>query len=145
MIGLGGVGSWVCEGLIRSGINKLTIIDFDDICISNINRQLHAMTSTIGKFKVDELRRRMIDINPHAEINVIYDFIREDNIWQVIQPNVVNNNISDNIDVIGERRFDCIIDAVDGVADKAVKLCIILYYITLYIILFITGYNQLLC
>jgi tRNA A37 threonylcarbamoyladenosine dehydratase len=145
VIGLGGVGSWVCEGLIRSGINKLTIIDFDDICISNINRQLHAMTSTIGKFKVDELRRRMIDINPHAEINVIYDFIREDNIWQVIQPNVVNNNISDNIDVIGERRFDCIIDAVDGVADKAVKLCIILYYITLYIILFITGYNQLLC
>ena len=66
IFGVGGVGSWCAEGLIRSGIGNLTIVDFDDVTVCNINRQLMATTKTIGKSKVEGLKDRLREINPYA-------------------------------------------------------------------------------
>ena len=79
VIGLGGVGSWVVEALSRSGVGNLCLIDFDDICVSNINRQLPALSSTAGKFKAEVLRDRVLDINPEANVEVI-DYCRPNNV-----------------------------------------------------------------
>lgn len=79
VIGLGGVGSWAVEALARSGIGKFTLVDLDDICISNTNRQSHALTSTIGKFKADTMKHRILDINPDADVTTIIDFITANN------------------------------------------------------------------
>ncbi len=68
LFGVGGVGSWTAEALIRSGIEHLTLVDSDDVCSTNINRQLQATTVNIGKSKVDELKKRLLEINPHANI-----------------------------------------------------------------------------
>lgn len=68
VIGLGGVGSWAAESLARSGIGSLHLIDFDEVCVSNVNRQLHALTSTIGQPKVDIIAGRCTDINPEIKI-----------------------------------------------------------------------------
>ena len=75
VIGLGGVGSWSAEALVRSGIGNIILIDLDDICISNSNRQLHAMTSTVGKMKIEEIERRLVDINPKVNVTLIHDFV----------------------------------------------------------------------
>ena len=100
IIGLGGVGSWACEALARykfvsendrasiiffvtlsrSGIGHFTLIDIDDICISNVNRQIQALSSNIGKFKVDALRDRIQDINPNALVKTYYEFVRKENV-----------------------------------------------------------------
>jgi tRNA A37 threonylcarbamoyladenosine dehydratase len=74
LIGLGGVGSWVAEALARSGIGKLTLIDLDDICISNVNRQIHAVTGTFGQPKVDVLAERCRTIQPLIEAVAIRRF-----------------------------------------------------------------------
>src|SRR5574344_3815 len=66
--GVGGVGSWCAESLVRSGVGHLTIVDRDSVCASNINRQLMATTKTIGRAKVDVLRERLLEINPDADI-----------------------------------------------------------------------------
>ena len=71
VFGVGGVGSWCAEGLVRSGVRRLTIVDSDDVSVSNINRQLMATVSTVGRPKVDALRDRLLDINPHAEIQAV--------------------------------------------------------------------------
>ena len=71
LFGVGGVGSWCAESLVRSGIRHLTIIDSDCVSITNINRQLMATTKTIGMVKVDALRNRLLDINPDAEVIAI--------------------------------------------------------------------------
>ena len=71
VFGVGGVGSWCAESLVRSGIRHLTIVDSDRVCITNVNRQAMATTSTVGRVKVDALRERLLDINPHADINAI--------------------------------------------------------------------------
>ena len=68
IFGVGGVGSWCAECLVRSGISHLTIVDSDCVCVTNINRQLMATTKTIGQAKVDVLKARLLDINPQAEI-----------------------------------------------------------------------------
>ncbi|MDR3297348.1 MAG: tRNA threonylcarbamoyladenosine dehydratase [Prevotellaceae bacterium] len=76
LLGVGGVGSWCAESLIRSGIRHLTMVDSDRVCITNINRQLMATTKTVGLVKVEALRQRLLDINPAAEIcalQAIYD------------------------------------------------------------------------
>lgn len=79
VVGLGGVGSWAAEALCRSGIGNLVLIDLDDICISNTNRQMHAMTSTIGKMKIDEMAKRFRDINPQCNVTLIHDFVSPEN------------------------------------------------------------------
>ena len=74
VFGVGGVGSWCAESLVRSGIRHLTIVDSDSVCASNINRQLMATTETVGQVKVDVLRQRLLTINPAAEITAIHEF-----------------------------------------------------------------------
>ena len=71
LFGVGGVGSWCAEGLIRSGITRLTIVDSDKVAVANINRQLPATTKTVGMLKVEVLRNRLIEINPNAQITSI--------------------------------------------------------------------------
>ena len=70
ILGVGGVGSWCAESLIRSGIKQLTIVDADCVCVSNINRQLMATTRTVGQAKVEALKERLLDINPEANIRL---------------------------------------------------------------------------
>ena len=78
IFGVGGVGSWCAEGLVRSGIRYLTIVDSDRVCITNINRQLMATTETIGQVKVDALKKRLLTINPSAEINAMQKVFTEE-------------------------------------------------------------------
>lgn len=84
VIGLGGVGSWAAEALCRSGVGNLILIDLDDICISNTNRQLHATSTTVGQMKIDEMRRRLIEINPQCSITNLHEFVSEDNVHEVL-------------------------------------------------------------
>ncbi|MFA5656760.1 MAG: ThiF family adenylyltransferase, partial [Dysgonamonadaceae bacterium] len=79
LFGVGGVGSWCAEALIRSGIKHLTIVDPDRVNISNINRQLPATTSTLGELKVEVLKKRLLEINPDAEIETIAQIYTEEN------------------------------------------------------------------
>jgi len=104
VIGLGGVGSWAVEALARSGVGKITIIDYDEITEGNINRQMHAMSSTLGKKKYEVLRDRIMDINPNCLVEAIDDYINENNIWEYLSP---------------ERDLDYVIDAIDSIKFKA--------------------------
>lgn len=101
VIGIGGVGSWVAESLARNGIGHITLIDLDDICITNINRQIHALTDTIGESKVDVMCDRILQINPTCKVTVVEDFVTVDNLVELL-----NNN------------FDYVIDAIDSVDIK---------------------------
>lgn len=79
VFGLGGVGSFAVEALIRSGVGRLTLIDFDTIDITNMNRQLHATDDTVGRPKVQVMSERCLSINPNAKIEPILDFFTVDN------------------------------------------------------------------
>jgi tRNA A37 threonylcarbamoyladenosine dehydratase len=103
VVGLGGVGSWAVEALARSGVAQLTLIDFDQVAESNINRQVQALGSTVGQSKGDALRARVTDIHPGCELRFIEDFVAEDN-W----PALLTHEI------------DGLIDACDQVRAKAV-------------------------
>ena len=78
VLGLGGVGGFCAEALVRSGIGELTVVDFDRVSKSNINRQLIALNSTIGEYKTDLFKQRLLDINPELKLNVINDFYIDD-------------------------------------------------------------------
>src|SRR6187402_1119222 len=69
VIGIGGVGSWAVEALARTGVGTLTLVDLDDVCISNVNRQLHAVTGTFGKSKVEVMAERVRLINPEVQVH----------------------------------------------------------------------------
>jgi len=84
VVGIGGVGSWVAEALARNGIGNITLIDLDDICVTNINRQIHALTSTIGLSKVDVMAERIKAINPECNVHCIEDFVTQENISQLL-------------------------------------------------------------
>ena len=71
VFGVGGVGSFTCEALVRAGVGNITIVDFDDVDITNINRQIPALHSTIGRLKVDVMKERLLDINPDLNIKAI--------------------------------------------------------------------------
>ena len=101
VFGIGGVGSFVVEGLARAGIENLIIVDFDKYDITNINRQLGALHSTIGKYKVDVMKERILDINPNAKVKIVKEFFG---------PNSNKNIIDQSIDYI--------VDAVDNVTAK---------------------------
>jgi tRNA A37 threonylcarbamoyladenosine dehydratase len=101
IFGIGGVGSWCAEGLIRSGIEKLTLVDADKICITNINRQLPATTKTLGQVKVDVLKSRLLEINPDAEI--------------IALQKIYNKSTSHEFEL---EKFDYIIDAIDSLSSK---------------------------
>ena len=101
IFGLGGVGGFVCESLARSGIKKFTLVDFDTIEYSNINRQIIANENNIGHFKTEEMKRRICEINHEAEVQCL------------------NINVNaDNIDEIDFSSFDYIVDAIDTVTSK---------------------------
>ena len=105
VFGVGGVGSWCAESLVRSGIRYLTIVDSDSVCASNINRQLMATTETIGRVKVDVLKDRLLTINPAAEITAIHEFFTADTAE------------SFHLDT-----YDYIIDAIDSLKDKTLLI-----------------------
>jgi len=86
IVGVGGVGSWVGEALARSGIGHLTLVDWDDICFSNTNRQIHAMTGTAGRAKVDILAEHIHLINPECTVNAIREFYTDQNADALITP-----------------------------------------------------------
>lgn len=102
VIGVGGVGSWVAEALARSAVGRITMIDLDNVAESNINRQIHALTDTLGKAKVTALAERIAQINPYCQVTQIEDFITPDNLDEMIGP----------------RHYDYIIDAIDNVRAK---------------------------
>ena len=79
IFGIGGVGSWCAEALVRTGLLHLTIVDFDRVDISNVNRQLMATCETVGQVKVEALRKRLLEINPDAEITAIEETQNNDN------------------------------------------------------------------
>jgi len=84
VIGLGGVGTWVAEALARTGVGELTLIELDDVCVTNTNRQSHALKSNIGQSKNRIISERLKDINPEIKIHSIEDFIDQDNMNQFI-------------------------------------------------------------
>lgn len=102
IFGVGGVGSWCAESLVRSGIRKLTIVDSDRVCVTNVNRQLMATTKTVGQVKVDALKQRLLEINPHAEINAVQG--------------IYDESTADSFNI---GSYDYIIDAIDSLKDKA--------------------------
>jgi tRNA A37 threonylcarbamoyladenosine dehydratase len=102
VIGVGGVGSWAVEALARSAIGQLTLIDLDNLAESNINRQIHALSSTLGQAKVSALAQRIALINPTCRVTEIEDFIDADNIAAMLPAG----------------HFDYVIDAIDNVRAK---------------------------
>ncbi len=92
VIGIGGVGSWSVEALARSGVGRLTLVDMDHVAESNVNRQIHALTSTLGKAKIDAMRERITDINPSCHVECIDTFVDASN-WPTILPLGVNGVI----------------------------------------------------
>ena len=102
IFGVGGVGSWCAESLLRSGIEQLTIVDSDRVCMTNVNRQLMATTKTVGKVKVDVLKERLLDINPAANITAIQDIYS-----------------AETAESFHLSSYDYIIDAIDSLKDKA--------------------------
>lgn len=87
LIGLGGVGTWAAEAIARTGVGEITLIDMDDICVTNSNRQIHALASTIGQSKTKTLAARLKDINPEIIVHQIEDFLELENLQELIQDN----------------------------------------------------------
>lgn len=85
VVGIGGVGSWSAEALARSGVGRLTLIDMDHIAESNINRQIHALTPTLGKAKIEAMRERIAQIHPGCQVDVVDDFVSPEN-WPDLLP-----------------------------------------------------------
>lgn len=84
VVGIGGVGSWAAEALARSGVGRLTLIDLDHVAESNINRQVHALDTTLGQAKVEAMRERIAHVNPHCSVHVVDDFVTPDNAAQLL-------------------------------------------------------------
>ncbi len=85
VVGIGGVGSWVAEALARSGVARLSLIDMDHIAESNINRQIHALTSTTGQSKVEAMRERIALIHPECQVDALDEFVTPEN-WPAVLP-----------------------------------------------------------
>lgn len=102
IFGVGGVGSYVVESLGRCGIKELILIDSDTISMSNINRQIIALHSTVGKYKVDVMKERLLDINPDIKVTTYTTFIKNGN----------------SKDILNSHKIDFIVDAIDTVSSK---------------------------
>lgn len=105
IFGIGGVGSWVAEALVRSGISHLTLIDSDTVDVTNVNRQMPATTRTIGEVKVEAAKKRLLEINPEARIEAVRMFYTADTASEI------------ELD-----SFDYIVDAIDSLKDKALLI-----------------------
>jgi tRNA A37 threonylcarbamoyladenosine dehydratase len=105
IFGVGGVGSWCAESLVRSGITNLTIVDSDRVCITNINRQLMATMTTVGQVKVEALKSRLLEINPDAQITALQKIYS-----------------AETADSFGIEGYDYVIDAIDSLENKALLI-----------------------
>ncbi|EBX4668339.1 tRNA cyclic N6-threonylcarbamoyladenosine(37) synthase TcdA [Salmonella enterica subsp. enterica serovar Senftenberg] len=105
VVGIGGVGSWAAEALARTGIGAITLIDMDDVCVTNTNRQIHALRDNVGLAKAEVMAERIRQINPECRVTVIDDFITPD-------------NVAGYMDYM-DAGFTYVIDAIDSVRPKA--------------------------
>lgn len=105
VVGIGGVGSWSVEALARSGVGELTLIDLDEVCVSNVNRQLHALDGEIGKPKVEVMAQRARAINPECNVHAISEFFTASNASELLAT-----------------KFDCVLDAIDNVTNKCLLI-----------------------
>jgi len=105
VVGVGGVGSWVVEALARSGVGALTLIDLDDVCVTNVNRQLPALDGQIGRPKIDVLAERVRLIQPTCRVETIADFFTAANASEMLTP-----------------RYDFVVDATDKLTNKCVMI-----------------------
>lgn len=105
VFGIGGVGSWAVEALARSGVGELTLVDLDDVCVSNVNRQLHALDGEIGRPKVEVMARRVHGINPDCVVHPVAAFFTEANAQELLAP-----------------RFDHVLDAIDSSTKKSLMI-----------------------
>ncbi|HWY78608.1 MAG TPA: tRNA threonylcarbamoyladenosine dehydratase, partial [Verrucomicrobiae bacterium] len=105
VVGIGGVGSWAVEALARSGVGELTLIDLDDVCVSNVNRQLHALDGQIGRPKVEVMAARACAINPECIVHPIAAFFTQANAKELLTP-----------------RFDYVLDAIDSSSKKCLLI-----------------------
>lgn len=105
IFGVGGVGSWCAEALVRSGVGHLTIVDSDRVCITNVNRQLMATMHTIGMVKVEALRERLLSINPQAEITALQEIFCEE-----------------TAESFRMQEYDVVVDCIDSLKDKALLI-----------------------
>ncbi|AIR89764.1 tRNA cyclic N6-threonylcarbamoyladenosine(37) synthase TcdA [Pseudomonas cremoricolorata] len=102
VVGIGGVGSWVAEALARSGVGEISLFDLDDVCVSNTNRQAHALQGQIGRAKVDSTAERLRAINPDCQVHAVADFVTRESMAEHIT-----------------EQLDCVIDCIDSVMAKA--------------------------
>lgn len=102
VVGIGGVGSWAAEALARSGVGEISLFDLDDVCITNTNRQIHALDGAVGKPKVDEMAARIRLINPACRVHAVADFVTRETMAEYIT-----------------EQLDCVIDCIDSVPAKA--------------------------
>lgn len=105
VIGLGGVGSWAAESLARSGVGQLTVVDFDEICITNANRQLHALQGLVGQKKANVMAERLRKINPQAKVEALPIFYNKETSFEILS-----------------RKPDYIVDAIDNLTAKTFLL-----------------------
>lgn len=102
VVGIGGVGSWAAEALVRSGVGEISLFDLDDVCITNTNRQAHTLTETVGLAKVDVMAQRLQAINPKCVVHAVADFVSQDTMAQYIT-----------------QELDFVVDCIDSVQAKA--------------------------
>lgn len=116
VVGIGGVGSWVAEALARSGVGRLSLVDLDDICVSNINRQLHALDSTVGLPKVEVMADRIRTISPEARVESRIEFFTAETARRLLGSESGPEGVG---------RPDFVVDAIDSMANKVrlIALC----------------------
>lgn len=114
VLGLGGVGSWAAEMLVRSGVRKITLIDFDEVCITNFNRQSHALQGNVGRQKAEVLAERLSKINPACEVKPVLRFFNADSCEELFQGGVNGDPFNFGVDYV--------IDAIDSVTSKVLLL-----------------------
>ena len=105
VVGIGGVGSWTVEALARSAVGALTLVDLDEVCVSNVNRQLHALDSAVGRPKVEVMAERIRQINPECRVQAIAEFFTGLNAEEILKT-----------------RFDYVVDAIDNVSNKCLLI-----------------------
>lgn len=105
VVGIGGVGSWAVEALARTAIGELTLVDLDEVCVSNVNRQLHALDGEIGNAKAEAMAARVRAINPECRVHVVQEFFTAANAEELLA-----------------RKFDCVLDAIDNVPNKCLLI-----------------------
>lgn len=105
VVGIGGVGAWAAEALARNAVGRITLIDHDDICLTNTNRQIHALTDTVGRSKVEVMAERIAQINPDCDCCAVDDFVTVTTMERLLS-----------------REYDYVIDAIDGIKFKAAMI-----------------------